>query len=95
MAVAFLQELPGTTQEQYDQVRWRAVGGSSMCGSRRKQSTSSFKSWGRRCKKQGFQLRNRSSGLSTTCSVGRSITFILQAKGAGLSTPFSSSQVRA
>src|SRR6266487_6450990 len=67
-----------------------------MCGSRRKQSTSSFKRyWGRRCKKQGLQLRHRSSGLSTTCSVGQSIACSLQAKGSGLSTPFSGSQVRA
>jgi hypothetical protein len=60
-----------------------------MCGSHRKPSTSSFKSyWGRRCKKQGWQLRHRSSGLSTTCSLGQKITGSLQAKGADLSTLF-------
>src|SRR6266849_9122192 len=64
------------------QVPWREVGGLLMYGSLRKQATSSFKrNWGRRCKKQGLQLRHRSSGLSTTCSVDQSITCSLHLRG--------------
>jgi len=113
MAVAFLQELPGTTQEQYDQVReafrgktaegrifhvagpmeggWRIVD----VWESQEAVNKFFQELGPAAQAAGMALRHRSSGLSTTCSVGRSITFILQAKGAGLSTPFSGSQVRA
>jgi hypothetical protein len=114
MAVAFLQELPGATQEQYDQVvetlrgqtaegrifhvagpiggGWRIV---DVWESQEAVNKFFQEQLGPAAQAAGMALRHRSSGLSTTCSVGQSIPCSLQAKGAGLSTPFSGSQVRA